>query len=415
MPGTHIYTDWVAPNSMRLLTNQLGVVDGFDFVYQKEFDREFAIGDTLRVKEPWRTIPQDGLGWNPASIERRNRTVVMDQVFSDQWIVESLEEALEMERSQSDIQDNIIQPQMKQMAQEVDSRGALFAYRNTPTTVGALGTTPTTLNTFGSARSRIFELGGWATAKKRSMIVTPAMSQGAIDNTVRGLFQPPDEISKAYKEGRMGRYAGFDWTESMSLYHHTAGSVTAGALTVNGAGQSGTSLNINGTSGDDFNIGDHISIAGVNAVNYMTRRTTGGARHFVITADVTLSAATGTLSIFPGIIGPGSPYQNVTALPATLAAITFMPGTTTPNGLDGPFGLAFTDKAFACVGGKLPMPKKGSVEFADSSTDPDTHITLQFIVDWANRERQKEARIDVLMGFGRMWSEFSACRVASDQ
>jgi hypothetical protein len=398
---------------IRLLVNSLGILDGFEFEYEREFDKDFPVGDTVRIKEPWRAIVQDGLGWNPQSIARRNRTVSMDQVFSTQFLYDSIEKALQMERTKDDIQDNIIQPAMKQMAQEADSRAALFAYLNTSTTVGSLGTTPTSLDTYNGPRTRIFELAGWDT-RKRSMIITPQMGETAITGTVRALFNPPDAVSKAFKEGRLGFYAGFDWTESMSLYTHTAGTI-AGTYTVNGANQSGSLLNVNCTNGDTWKRGDHLSIANVNSVNSMTRRSINRVRHFVITQDVTAVGVTATLPILPPIIGPGSPYQNVDALPANGATITHMPGTTSPNGKSGPFGLAFTKNAFACVGGKLPMPKKGTKELAEEYTDPRTGITISFIVDFATRERQFENRMDTLMGFGLMWAEFCAVRIGSAQ
>ena len=90
------------------------------------------------------------------------------------------------------------------------------------------------------------------------------------------------------------------------------------------------------------------------------------------------------------------------------------PGTSTPSTAHtGVMNLLFTKNAFACVGGKLPMPKKGTKELAEEYTDPRTGITISFIKDFATRERQFENRMDTLMGFGVMWAEFCAARVAS--
>ena len=410
MAGSHIYTDKVAPDMIRLLTNQLGILDGFMFDYEKEFETKEAIGDTLRIKEPWRALVQDGLGWNPASITRRNRTVSMDQVFSTQFLYDSIEKALQMERSYEDIKDNIIQPAMKQMAQEADSRAALFAYQNSPNVIGALGTTPS-LDTLTAGRTRIFELGGWDSARKRSMIITPQVSETSITGTVRALFNPPDIVSKAFREGRLGAYAGLDWTESMSLYTHTAGTNTS--PTVSGAGQSGASILVNCSNGDTWNKGDKFVINNVNAVNFMTRRTVNRFRSYTVTQNVTSTGATVTLPIFPSIVATGSPYQNVDSLPANNATITPWFGTASPNGKVGPVGFAFTKAAFACVGGKLPMPKKGTKELAEEYTDPRTGITISFIVDFATREREFDNRMDCLMGFGVLWAEFASICVPS--
>lgn len=412
MAGSHVFSDWVAPQCMRLMLNQFAIADGMSFEYEKEFRRPFAVGDIVRIKEPWRSVVRDGLGWAPDSIVRRHRDVAMDQIFTSQFIYDSLEKALQMERSQEDINKNIIQPYMKQMSQEIDSRAALFIKNNTPNTVGGLHATPN-LDTIHGATTRIWELGGFG-ERGRSMVVTPQIMETAVTGTVRALFHPPDQISRAFREGRIGRYSFFDWTVSMSLQNHTFGTAVS-ALAVNGAGQSGTTLNVTGTNGEVFNEGDHISIANVNAANFMTRRSVNRLRHFAITQTTTVAGGVAALPIFPGIIGPGSPYQNVDALPANGAVVTFAPGTTTPSGRIGPFGLAYTKDAFAIVGGELPMPKAGTKEMAKAYTDPDTGINLSFIVDFATRERQFENRLDVLMGFGRLWSEFGAVRIGSAQ
>jgi hypothetical protein len=200
----------------------------------------------------------------------------------------------------------------------------------------------------------------------------------------------------------------------MSLYTHTAGTI-ASTYTVSGAGQSGSSLLVNCTNGDTFKQGDKLSINLVNGLNPMTRRTTNRARQFTITQDVTSTGSTATVPIFPQIIGPGSPYQNVDALPGNGATITHWPGTASPNGKVGPLGIAFTKNAFACVGGRLPMPKKGTKELAEEYTDPRTGITISFIVDFMTREREFDNRMDCLMGFGVMWAEFCSVLIASGQ
>ena len=100
------------------------------------------------------------------------------------------------------------------------------------------------------------------------------MQTNSINTPVTSLFQPSDEITMAFKEGSLGRLKGFDVFEEQSLYTHTAGT-WAGAVTVNGAGQSGTSLAITCTAGDTFLQGDKIGIANVNMVNPRTRRSPG--------------------------------------------------------------------------------------------------------------------------------------------
>ena len=150
----------------------------------------------------------------------------------------------------------------------------------------------------------------------------------SIGPAVQTLFTPVDEITEVFKEGILGRAKGFDWYESQSLYSVTAGTFASGAVTVTGAGQSGTSLIVTGSVGDTLAQGDKISLANVNFVNPRTRRIAGPAtaQQFTVTAPFTLTGGADTISILPAIYGPGSQYQNVDALPVNGAAVTLWPG-----------------------------------------------------------------------------------------
>lgn len=403
---------------MRYLKPSLGVMGAFNFNFQREYEGDQPIGDTLRYKEPWRMTLQDGFGWNGQSIARRNRSMTIDQQVSGQFLWDSVEEALQMERSYADIKKNIIAPGSAQMAQECDLRAAKYAAQNSPNVLGAIGTTPANMDTYNGAITRIKELGGWRQGVvKRGFFLTAQMVETGITATVRALLNPPDAVSKAFREGIVGRYAGWQFEDSQSLYTHTTGvwATVATGVTVSGAGQSGSSLNVACTTGDTFKKGDKISIAAVNACNFSTRATTGRARVFTITQDTVGVASLATLSIFPSIIGPGSPYQNVDALPGNAAVVTLWPGTTMVNATakSGPLAVFFTEDAFYCAGVKLPMPKAGTKEVSQQYTDPDTRISISYIQDFETRDRQRINRMDMMFGFGNGWAEYASGVIGS--
>jgi hypothetical protein len=227
---------------------------------------------------------------------------------------------------------------------------------------------------------------------------------------ITSIFHPADEVTKAWKEGAIGRLAMMDFFESNSLYSHTAGT-WGGAVTVNGANQSGTSIKVNATASDTFKKGDKITIALVNKVNPMTRRIAGKAalKQFTITADLTALGAgnaADVLSILPAIYGPGSQYQNVDALPADTAALTLWPGTTSPNGKVGTVGLALSRFAFAFVGAKVFVPK--SVESAGQASDPDTGMSVRKVIAWDPVRSMQVHRLDSLGGFGNLYQDNGA-------
>jgi hypothetical protein len=398
--------------SLRLLKNKLVVGQFANTDYNKEFTRPYAVGETVRVKYPQRWLITPQLGFSPQPINRRETTVTIDQIFGIHYEVDSIEEALRLERSEAQIRKEYIEPAMAQLAQEIDSRFCQYAYLHTPNIVGALGTDPTTFDAVsGASRQRLVELACPADNSK-GMIIPPAVMR-QVKNTAITYFNPASDISKQYKEGSVGRADGFDWYESMSLYSHTT-SVWAGAVTVQGAGQTGSSLLVNCTTGDTFTAGDVISIAAVYAVNPMTRRRVNSAttKQFVILQSTVGAASAATLQIYPAIDGPGSQYQNVDALALNTAALTLFPGTTAPS--TGPKagiqGLALHPDAFALVGVDLDIPK--ACEMSWRRRDPETGISIAFLDMFDPIQRRRVKRFDVLLGFGTLFGENCAVRVA---
>jgi hypothetical protein len=398
---------------LRTLVNKLAVSQYFNTDYNKEFTKEFAVGESVRVKLPQRFKVTSGLGYQPQAIDRRYTTVIVDQILGVHFEWDSVEAALKLERGRDAIKKELLDPAMEQLAQEIDSRAAAWALANTNNVVGALGTTPTSFDIYGQARARLIE--NACTPGEKGMIVSPQMMRTIVSNNLT-TFNPQNEIAKAFREGYYGHAQGFEWDESMSLYSQTAGT-WAGAVTVsaNGLNSTGdvTSLTVACTTGDTFNAGDVISIAAVNNANPVTRRTTGTLKQVVITQSVVGAASAATLQISPALCGPASPYQNVDALPVLNAALTLFPGTTTPNGKSGINGLALNRDAFALVGVKLEIPK--ACEMSSQARDPKSGISISFVRMFDPITRKMVNRFDALIGFGNLYPDNCAVRVLSLQ
>lgn len=225
-------------------------------------------------------------------------------------------------------------------------------------------------------------------------VVNDPFTDANVVTTLTGLLNPVPLISGQYRSGRMKEGLGFDlWMRDQTVIKHTVGSFTAG--TVNGAGQTGTTLITNAITGT-LAVGDIITIAGVNSVNRITKATTGQLRQFVVTAAAANGAT--SISIYPAIIPPvGSAqvqYQTVTASPATSAAIAlsvYMPAGTTFRQ-----NLAFYPKAITMVTADLELPSGGIVEGARESFDG---ISMRMITDYVIGTDQLVTRLDVLWGY----------------
>jgi hypothetical protein len=421
MANQFVFADWVTMESLRILLNQLEIAQFMNTDYNKEFTREFAVGETVRVKNPQRFIIRDGLGYQEQAIARNFTTVTVDQIFGVDFQWDSVEEALKMERGSDAWRREYIEPAMAQIANEIDTRAALFTYQNLNNIVGVLGVDPNSMTVFQQARERLIEKA--CPPEEKGMIIPPSVSTALVP-ALASFFNPTSEISEQYKEGSMGKLSGFDWYESVNLFKHTAGTAgTAGLFTVDGTGQSGSSLRVNLTAAETLNVGDVLSIAAVNFVNPMSRRTVGpssvlGTMQFTVTAPlVAVGSGNDYVQIAPAIVGPGgvlasspySQYQNVDALPVDSAVITLFPGTASPQGKTGGQALALHRDAIAMVGVKLAMPK--AVELASQTRDKKTGLSVRFIRAFDPIQSRMVNRFDVLMGFGTLYPDNCGVRI----
>lgn len=404
--NSFLNTTWVSMKVLRLLLNKLVVAEYFNRSWQKDFDKEFAPGSQITVKFPQRFTVNNSMGYSPQGINRLQTPINLNQWLQVSFEWDDYEQAVKLERSEEELEEQYFEPAAAALAQSCDSTCALWAAQNASMTVGTLGTDPTSVTTYYTARQRLEENAAGVLGKKAQLISSSMMT--SMGSNITNIFNPADEVTKMFKEGTLGVLGGATWFESQSLQRHTAGTWAA-PVTVNGANQSGTQITITATAGDTFNVGDKISFANVNLVNPMTYRIPGKAQNKVFTITAPLTAAGGgadVLNILPPIYGPGSQYQNVDALPANGAALTLWPGTANPNGLSGTVGLQLTRQAFAIVGAKLYVPK--AVEESGTAQDPDTGLSVRKVKAWDPVRSVQVNRMDSLFGLGNLYQDNGA-------
>lgn len=398
--------------SLRLLTNPLEVAPCFNTDYDEQLDKEFAVGATFRVPMPNMFTSTNQVEYAPQPVIDRHTDVTCDQFSQIAFEWGAIELALSMVRGEDRVRKKILTPAMKKMRQDIDSSCALYATLNTPNIIGTLTVNPTTFDSvYGAADQRLTELAG--NMEEKTMLLSPSLARSLRAGAV-SYFNPTDEIAKMFRKGYIGEVTGIAQSyQSMSLYQTTSDVWGGSAVEMLAGGQSGSSLSLTCNTGDTFTAGTPFSIANVNDVNPMTLRSTGTAKNFVITAPTVGVAAAATISIYPAIVGPGSPYQNVDVLPAAGADLTQYPGTTTPNtGKTGFNSLLIAKDAFALVGVKLQNPKASSAEIVSQSQDPDTGISVAFIRMFDPISRKWINRFDSLWGFGRLWADHCSVRIA---
>jgi len=407
MANSFLTTDWLAMDAVEHLTSKLVVAKYFNSDYSGQFKLKYPVADTIRVQYPDQGAIRNGLTFTPEALKTRYTTVVIDEPFGSDFELDSVEAVLSAPRGDEQFRKMYMTPRVDKIAQEIDSRCALYAYQHAASLVGVLGTNPASFDACSGAALEIMTQLG-APEADRAMLLPPAAARG-LKAASLGQFNPSADISKMFRQGIIGTVDGFDVYNSMSLYRHTAGT-WAFAVTITTAPANGAStLAVTCTTGDTFKKGDKFAIAAVLPVHPMTKRTFGTAtKTFTVTAAATGASSAATLSISPAIYYEG-PHQNVDAQPAASAALTLWPGTPSPNGKAGTIGLAIQRNAFALVGVELD---KLDVTICKTSRDPDSGIPIRFSHGSDFKESKKGSRYDTCVGMGEFYNDSCAVAIA---
>jgi hypothetical protein len=236
------------------------------------------------------------------------------------------------------------------------------------------------------------------------VIIMDVLTQARTVSSLTGLFNPQSTISDQYRGGEMTTNTlGFNsWKADQTTLLHTTAAY--GTLpTVNGANQSGTSITVNTTTAP-ISKGDVITFAGVNAVNRITKASTGTLRQFVVTANVAIGAT--SISIYPALTPPSSgavPYQTVDASPANGASISVVSQASEKYRKN----LAFHPEAFTLATADLELPR-GVHEAARETLDG---ISMRMVTGYNITTDQFLTRLDILYGYALLRPEW-ACIIA---
>lgn len=297
----------------------------------------------------------------------------------------------------------VIDPAVDAVAQSLDRTFIERASRATYNFVGTPGSTVFDTQTCLQANQRITEM-ACPDMSDRFMLLYPEANTSAV-NTRKGLFQQSTEIAKQYREGYIGTADGFNYLQNNLAYRHTNGSATVTAVTLSANQTSGTATAaVTGLTGTNtVTAGTIINIAGVFAVHPITKQNLGFLQDFVVTADATAVSSAATLSISPTPISSGS-EQNVTAVGASSAAVTFRTGGATL--VARPQALAFHKSAFRVVSVPMLEPK-GVDMLAQETVDG---LTIRILRQYDVLQDRLVTRIDALCGIAIERPEW-ACRI----
>jgi hypothetical protein len=289
--------------------------------------------------------------------------------------------------SLDDLSTRILKPAMSVLAANIES-DALSMYKDVYQSVWNGGSAATYNKALDA---RVILNRALAPMGDRTALMDSLAMADLVKDT-KTLFQDDASIAKQYKEGYMGRAAGFDWAENTMMPSHLR-SAANGAYLVNGATQTGSTLTVD-TGANAPSAGDVITIAGVFAVHPETKVSTGVLQQFVIGSG----ASTTSFPISPAIVTSGA-AQNVSGSPADNAAVTFLGTASTAVQT----GLMFQKEAFAFATADLVMPS--GVDF--SSRQVLDGISMRIVRQYDINNDKFPCRLDVLYGYKTLRSQLA--------
>jgi hypothetical protein len=397
MANSFLTPQQITREALRVLHNKLTFIGAINRQYDDSFAKAGAkIGDTLKIRLPNQYTVRTGKTLSAQDVTEQSVSL---QIATQKGVDVNFSSS-ELTMSLDDFSSRILEPAMAVLASSLEA-DAFSMNKDVYQQVGAAGTVPNTLLTYLQARARLNNSLTPMDAN-RTTHLSPLATATIVD-ALKGLFQDSSAIRDQYREGAMGRTAGFDWYENPLVPTHINGNTVAG-VTVNGASQVGVTLNIGGVANTNtFARGTVFTIAGVFEVHPETKAVTPRLQQFVVSADATMAGTTGALSISPAIVVSGA-TQNVSASPASGAAITVTGSASTGYEQE----MAFHRDAFAFATADLVMPR--GVDFA--AREVYDGVSMRIVRAYDINNDAFPCRIDVFYGYKTIRPQM-ACRITS--
>lgn len=392
--NTVITPTWVSKDTAVFWKNGIRLVGQTKRGYGKEWQDKpegAKIGYTVQQRVPTPVIVSEGQALQqqpyinqtvPISLTHQLQTACGWSTADDTVAIEEVQERWTM-------------PAGKGLASKCDVLFGLEVYKQIYYTIGTPGQSIVTNDTYTDGVAKLTNVG--AGDNLRAVLDPKAMSKIVSANFA--IFNLPGG-NRNFRTGQFsGEQFGIDeWYQDPFMPTHTTGTFTASTPLTTAAGQTGSTLTIDGMGTYALKAGDTFKIAGVDAVNPVGKNDTGDLQEFTLSVDVA-GSSTATLTFSPPIITSGA-LQTVTASPANDAIIYF-------TGATGPVGgtltattsrqsLIFKPDAFAFV--NAPLARKLAGAETGQVRDADLGISMRYVEQYNIQTDQEPRRIDMLVG-----------------
>lgn len=389
MSNSVLTIDTIATAAVAILDNELVMAKQVYRGLESDFSKKvngYEVGDTVSMRRPTDFTVRTGATAANQDIVEGKVSLTVDQQNGVDFGFTSAELTLKIE----DLSERVIKPAMVQLANKIDS-DLMGLYKYVPKWAGTPGNVVNSYNDFALAPQLLDEYA--VPTDGRSAVLSPADHWGLLGSQTA--LYIADAAKGAYRQGSLGMIGGVDTYMAQNVPTHTTGSDLSGTVgasitsaTLTYASVKDTDEQTITTSSVNLNPGDVFTIAGVYAVNPVTKATLPFLKQFVCK-----SYSSNSMVMKPAMIWSGA-FQNVAVVGVTDLngqAITAM-GTASTGYRQN---MVFHTNAFALA--MVPMISPPGAVSVSRKTYNGTSVRLIPTYDGTND--RSNFRLDVLYGY----------------
>jgi hypothetical protein len=374
--------------ALAILHQKLNFIGTINRQYDDSFAKSGAkIGESLKIRMPNQYTVTSGKTLDVQDTVETNQTLTV----ATQKGVHTTFSSAELTMSLDDFSDRILEPAMATLASAIEADAMSMADDVRNSVWGATASYSDVL------AGRVLMQRGLAPLNDRTANLTSQDMADVVDGT-KALFNDQTEVAKQYREGYMGKAAGFKFMENTLWPNHTTGSEDGAYVVNTSTGITSGSATVAVTAGTGtLALGDVLTIAGVFSVHPETKVSTGVLQQFVVTAAY--SGGGGNITVSPTPVTSGA-TQNVTIVSAGASKAVVVGGTASTAYTTS---LLYQKDAFTFVTADLVLPQ--GVDMARREVMDG--ISLRLVRDYDINNDMFPCRIECLYGYKTLRPDFA--------
>jgi hypothetical protein len=391
MANTLLTPTSVTREALRILHQKLNFVGSINRQYDDQFAKSGAkIGSSLKIREPNQYSVRTGAALDVQDTSEETQTLTV----ATQKGVDINFTSAELTMSLDDFSKRVLDPAMSVLAANIEA-DAMTMFKDVYNGVYDNGNAITYTDVLDG---RVLMQRGLAPTNDRTANMNSVDMADLVKDT-KTLFNHAGEIGKQYREGYMGRAAGYDFVENTLWPAFTRGAANGSYVCNTSSGITSGTATIAVTAGTGaFVVGDVITVEGVYSVHPESKASTGVLQPFVVTAAS--NGGSVSLSVSPTPVTSGA-KQNVTVVSAGSGKTVTVAGTASA---DYSTSLLYQEGAFTFVTADLIMPN--GVDFARREVLDG--ISMRIVRQYDINNDRLPCRIDVLYGYKTLRPQHAA-------